>query len=571
MSARSVSITMTGSGGSGVMTAGEMLLGAAARAGWYGYMTRSSGPQIRGGEAAAMIRLATEPVGSHHDRYDILLAIDWQNVGRFAAEMPLDGDSLVIGDPAMGEAPKEILAMGARWAELPMQEMSKENKAWRPNMIALGAVAALIGLPDKHVYGLIEKRLRRKGPEAIDASVAAVKAGAKCAEALPAAPKMVPGAEDVSQRWSITGNEAAGLGAVRGGVRFCAAYPITPATETLEWLAPALKKAGGVLVQAEDELASITQCIGASFGGTPSITATAGPGLSLMMESLGLAVASETPVVVLDVQRGGPSTGIPTKSEQSDLNIALYGFHGDAPHLVLAPTSIGDCLFTTQWAVHLAEALQAPAIVLSDQSMGQSRAIIDAPADITFIAKREVPKDFGEVYKRYALTATGVSPMSVPGMAGGQYCADGLEHSQRGTPSSLADDHIAQMDKRLQKLTAFNYGDHWARIEGDGKTAVITWGSSTNPCREATARLREAGEDVRLIAIRLLAPAQQEQMQAALEGVERVLVVEQTHGGQFFRYLRAHFDLPGEVKTLSRPGPLPMRPREVQDELSNWS
>src|SRR5690606_35411547 len=176
-------------------------------------------------------------------------------------------------------------------------------------------------------------------------------------------------------------NDGAGLGALRGGIRFVAAYPITPATEMLEWMAPALTRIGGTLLQAEDELASINMAIGASFGGVPSLTATAGPGLSLMAEGIGLAVSAEVPVVIVDVMRGGPSTGIPAKSEQSDLSFAVDGLHGDAPRLVLAPTSITDCVATTQWAVTLAEATQAPAIVLSDQFMGQSRAIVDRPAD----------------------------------------------------------------------------------------------------------------------------------------------------------------------------------------------
>jgi 2-oxoglutarate ferredoxin oxidoreductase subunit alpha len=405
---KSVSIVLTGSGGSGVMTAGSMLLDAAGRAGYYALMTRSSGPQIRGGEAAAMVRIATHPVESHTDRYDMLMAIDWQNVGRFAAEIPMDEASLMIGDPKGGERPENIVSTGARQAELPMKEMAKAIDGGRPNMLVLGAVAKMIGLPDQAVTEVIERNLARKGQEAVDASTACVQAGKQAAAELPSIPQLAASETD-SSRWSITGNQAAGLGAVRGGVRFVAAYPITPGTEVLEWLAPALKKVGGVLVQAEDELASVTQIIGGSFGGTPSLTATSGPGLALMMESIGLAVASETPIVVVDVMRGGPSTGIPTKSEQSDLNIAVYGLHGDAPHVVVAPTSLGDCLFTTQWAVHLAETLQTAAIVLSDQSLGQSQAIIDRPADVAFLAKRETPAEIGEDFKRYAITASGVS------------------------------------------------------------------------------------------------------------------------------------------------------------------
>jgi len=567
---KSVSIVLTGSGGSGVMTAGSMLLDAAGRAGYYALMTRSSGPQIRGGEAAAMVRIATHPVESHTDRYDMLMAIDWQNVGRFAAEIPMDEASLMVGDPKGSERPENIVATGARQAELPMKEMAKAIEGGRPNMLVLGAVAKMIGLPDKAVTEVIERNLARKGQEAVDASIACVQAGSQAAAELPSIPQLSASETD-SSRWSITGNQAAGLGAVRGGVRFVAAYPITPGTEVLEWLAPALKKVGGVLVQAEDELASVTQIIGGSFGGTPSLTATSGPGLALMMESIGLAVASETPIVVVDVMRGGPSTGIPTKSEQSDLNIAVYGLHGDAPHLVVAPTSLGDCLFTTQWAVHLAESLQTAAIVLSDQALGQSQAIIDRPADVAFLAKREIPAEVGEDFKRYAITASGVSPMPIPGMAGGQYTADGLEHTETGTPSSSDIDHSAQMDKRLRKLTDFNYGDHWADIDGDGETAILTWGSTSGPVSEALGRVRADGGDARLIKIRLLLPVQPEQFAAALEGVKRVLIVEQSHGKQFYRYLRAHYELPDDVQVFAKPGPLPIRPAEIVERLANWS
>ena len=221
-------------------------------------------------------------------------------------------------------------------------------------------VAALAGIDQENVTALLAKKLARKGEAAIEASTQAVAAGYEAASAIPS-PCAAPSLEAPQKgRWMINGNQAAGLGALRGGVRFVAAYPITPATEILEWMAPNLARLGGTLVQAEDELASINMAIGASYGGIPSLTATSGPGLALMMEGLGLSVGSEVPVVVVDVMRGGPSTGIPTKSEQSDLNIAVYGFHGDAPHVVVAPTSVADCLFTVQWAVHLAEALQSP-------------------------------------------------------------------------------------------------------------------------------------------------------------------------------------------------------------------
>jgi 2-oxoglutarate ferredoxin oxidoreductase subunit alpha len=312
--------------------------------------------------------------------------------------------------------------------------------------------------------------------------------------------------------------------------------------------------------------------IGASYGGVPAMTATSGPGLSLMLEALGLATAAEVPVVVVDVMRGGPSTGIPTKSEQADLNVAVYGLHGDAPHLVLAPQSVGDCVFTTQWAAYLAESLQAPAIVLSDQFLGQARAAIERPADVAFIGQRVTASEFTAPYKRYAIGGSNVSPMAIPGTRGGQYTADGLTHTERGTPTSSATDHRAQLDKRRDKLERFEYGSHWARIEGDSKsdTAVITWGSLTGAVREAIALVRAEGMKVRLVAPRLLSPVRPSEMAAALAGVKRLLVVEQSHSAQFHRYLAAHYELPGEVRVMHSPGPLPMRPCDIKREILTW-
>ena len=557
---RSVSVALAGSGGAGVMTAGNMLLEAAAHAGYYGLMTRTSGPQIRGGEAAAMLRLSTFPGDGQDDRFHVLAAIDWQNVARFAAELPLGPQSLIVGDPAAGEPPEVFARSGARYAPVPLKAIAAEIPGAWPNMVALGVLAALTGLPAASLEAAARKAMKK----GLDAGIAAAQRGYALARDLPAFPLAPPPAK--SSRWLITGNEAAGYGALRGGVRFVAAYPITPATELLEYLAPALAKVGGTLVQAEDELASINMALGASYGGVPSLTATSGPGLSLMIESLGLGVAAEVPVVVVDVMRTGPSTGIATKSEQADLGTALYGLHGDAPHVVIAPNSLEDCLAATEWAVGLAESLQVPAIVLSDQYLGQARGVVDAPAPGNGALARLTARG-GEGYRRYALTPSGVSPMAIPGTPGATYTADGLEHNERGTPSSQSSDHAAQMDKRARKLAQLDPGEAWASVEGEGDVALVTFGSCTGPAREALAR---GGKGVRLVSLRLLSPAQPERLHKALKGVQRVLVLEQNHSGQFLRYLRSEYALPGEVKSLRRPGPLPFRPAEIQQALAQW-
>ena len=566
----SLSIAIAGSGGSGVMTAGTLLLEAAAKAGMHGLMVRTSGPQIRGGEAAALVRLAQQPVASLDDRFDVLIAIDWQNVNRFADEIVLGPASIVIGDADAGEMPDVFRATGARYVPLPLKKTVKGITGSWINMVALGLAGALAGLPDAALEGALRASWKR-ADAALQPNLVALRAGIEAALSIDGVPQLGRAVASTSPRWLLSGNEAAGYGAIRGGIRFVAAYPITPATEMLEWLAPALAKVGGTLLQAEDELASVNMIIGASYGGVPSLTATAGPGLALMTEGIGLAVAAEVPIVVVDVMRGGPSTGIPAKSEQSDLAFAVSGLHGDAPRLVLAPTSIADALPTTQWAVHLAEALQAPAIVLSDQFIGQSRAIIDKPAQAGWVARRLTAAANVPDYKRYRDTETGVSPMAIPGTPGVVYTADGLEHSEGGIPSSQARDHRTQLDKRLRKLADHDYGEFWADVEGAGDAAVITFGSATAPVREALARLALRGVNVRLVAMRLIAPIRQKQFEDALAGVSRVLVVEQNHGAQFYRYLRAMVDLPGKPATFHRPGPLPLRPGELADAIHEWS
>lgn len=563
----SITVAVSGSGGAGAMTAGNLLLDAVGAAGLYGLMTRTAGPQIRGGEAAAILRLGCHPIESMSDRCDALFAMDWRNIDRFFSEIPLGPGSLLICDADSGEPPAALIASGAEILALPVSTSLEAVPNGRPNMFAFGVLGRLLAIPTDVLERVVSAALGSRGPETVKSSLAAASAGWR-AIGDKRLPSLRSAEASSTDRWIISGNEATGLGAVKGGIRFVAAYPITPATEVLEWMAPALTKVGGTLVQAEDELASINMVIGASFGGIPALTATSGPGLALMTESIGLATASETPLVVVDVMRGGPSTGIPTKSEQSDLNIAVHGLHGDAPHIVVAPGSVTDCLFTAQWAVHLAESMQVPVVLLSDQFLGQSRSIVDRPADIAFIARRETATEIPETgYRRYAVTGTGVSPMALPGTLGGQYTADGLTHSERGIPSTRAEDHLAQLDKRLRKIEGFDYGNHWADIEGEGAVAIVTWGSVSGAAREAVAALRSRGRHVRLIAIRLLAPFRTADFQAALRGVDRVLVVEQTHSAQFYRYLRSQTELPANTQAFHRPGPLPLRPSEIAAQL----
>jgi 2-oxoglutarate ferredoxin oxidoreductase subunit alpha len=570
-----ISVAITGSGGAGSITAGELLLGMAASNGCFGVMRRSFGPQIRGGEAAALVRIQHQPVECMNDNFDLLLALDWRNAERFAGEIALRPDSVIIADPAAGEIPAPVRELGVDIIEVPMKALAEEVEAGRPNMVALGLLCQWLGFSADEAGRSIDQAFRARGEVIVRGSRAAFDRGFT-EPSIVAARKARPGSErpDPSRsgtRWQLNGNEACGLGALRGGIRFAAAYPITPASDLLEGLSPRLEKLGGQLLQAEDELASINMVIGASFGGVPAMTATSGPGLALMLEGIGLAVASETPAVIVDVMRGGPSTGLPTKSEQTDLNMALYGMHGDAPHLVLGALDHADCILTTEWSVRLAEALQTAAVVLTDQYLAQSRALIPEPRYMLPEIPARSTAESAADYLRYADTPDGISPMAIPGTAECTHVAEGLEHRENGRPSTAAADHARQLEKRARKLREFDFGEYWADIRGDGTTAILTWGSTTVAVREAADRLRDAGTKVKVIALRLLLPVSPDRLAEALLGVDRVLIVEQSHGRQFLHYLRAHYDIDAECRTHARPGPLPITPGEIVEQFENWS
>ena len=257
-----ISIAITGSGGSGAVTTGLILLEAMAQAGFYGLMHRSAGPQIRGGESAVMMRFADHELRSQGNVFDLWLALDWLKVRRFIDEIPLHGESQIISDPNIGEPPGEVSNQHPTLLNMPLKQTAALVENGRVNMVGLGVLAVMLGLPFATMHKAIQKILNNKGAAVISASLAAIEAGMQL---IPASSTPLTASWQVTtgERWNISGNEACGLGALRGGVRFVAAYPITPASDMLEWLAPNLEKVGGALLQAEDELASINMVIGA--------------------------------------------------------------------------------------------------------------------------------------------------------------------------------------------------------------------------------------------------------------------------------------------------------------------
>jgi len=561
-----VSISISGLGGSGVVTAGYVLLKSIGNNGFYAYLTRFSGPQIRGGESAITLNISDKPIESFADYSDFHFALDWRGFENFSDEVPLTDKSCIIFDKSKDALPEILQHIGAEIIEVDLKEQIGQIKESRANAFAIGILAGQIGLSLESILKSVQELWAKKGEAFINTNFQAIKVGYTLLDKRSSfLEKWTPNFEP---RWNISGNEACGLGALRGGIKFVAAYPITPATDIVEYLSPRLEKVGGAVMIAEDELAAINMVIGASFGGKPSMTATSGPGLSLMSEALGLAVASETPALVVDVMRGGPSTGIPTKSEQTDLNQALFGMHGEAPHIVLAPLHIADNVGITQWGVGLAEALQTLVIVLSDQRLGQSRAIIDAVPAKEYGLKRKVVEDEEryQFYERYALTEEHVSPMAIPGNKDGFFVADGLEHTPAGTPSSSAFDHQQQLKKREEKLTAFDYGDEWAEIIKSKVTStaiVLTWGSVYTNVKEAVSDLNSKGYAIDVIAVRLLMPLQSKAIEALCQH-KNVLVVEQSYSGQFYHYCLGRGAIETRALSLAKPGPLVLKTDEIQ-------
>ena len=584
---RNLTIALTGSGGTGVVALGEMLLRTAGNAGYNGILRKTFGPQIRGGESAAILRLGPQPLASFAGPIDLLIALDWSNFQRFADEIPLSATTVIIEDAAAGERPAEI-NLKALVKTLDFTGLAQALGSAHSNIAALGYVAAWLNCAVDQVQAAVVQRLGKHSKETVALACSVASAGAQLQAELPIELAPPDGREthpndSAEGHWLATGNQLAGLGALEAGVRFVAAYPITPASDALEWMAGRIESVGGHLVQAEDELAAVNMAIGAGYGGVPAMTATSGPGLALMSEAMGLAIASETPLVILNVMRGGPSTGIPTKSEQSDFNLAVYGMHGDAPHVVLAASSIADCHFTMGWAVQIASERQTLVIVLSDQFLGQSMQVLPAPDAMPFqanLSQATLPLPEGEDYFRYLDTESGVSPMAVPGQAGGEYTADGLEHSQHAVPSARAQDHEIQLEKRQRKLQSLVQSEHWGEVSDSpgASIMILCWGSLFPIALEAQQRLQERGVAVQVVNLRLLSPLPVSALQTCMDGKTKVLVIEQNHQGQFDHYLRSHLvtQLQGDaLPEMARPdivsyyrsGPRLFTPLEIVQQI----
>jgi 2-oxoglutarate ferredoxin oxidoreductase subunit alpha len=358
-----------------------------------------------------------------------------------------------------------------------------------------------------------------------------------------------------------SGNEALARGAMDAGVRFFAGYPITPSSEVMETMIDEMPGRGGRVVQAEDEIASMGMVIGASFGGIPAMTATSGPGLSLMTEMMGLSSMAEIPSIIVDCQRGGPATGMPSRMEQSDVFHAVYGGHGDFPRAVLGVFDVVHARDVMHKATHLAERYQLPVIVLADAYIAQRRQIVDPPIDPQAKPQRRFWTDRDDP-KRFSLDAEhGIGPFRRPGTPGGQYLASGITHTPEGSPSSDTATHHAMNAKRFAKLAALAAETaDWYRTIGreDATRGILAWGSSIGVLEEWLA----GNPDYRVFLPEIIHPFPVAGLQEWRRGLTSLVVLEMNFQGQLYQYLTNLTDMRG-VRSLTRSGGVPFTPGEL--------
>ena len=556
-----LSLSIVGAGGDGAVAAGDILSLASARDGLSVIKTEAYGPQIRGGESSCTVRISATPIHAQADAVDALVVFSWSDFARFKSEIELAKDAILFHDEK-DAPPEELKAYRLVPIAFAAQRAAK-------NIFALGLLASTFGLPADQIRSAVRARFKKKTEAVIEANVTAFDAGitygvelllgAKQLDYVPSEPKLL-----------MAGNEASAVGAVEAGCRFFAGYPITPSSEILHYLGEFLPRVGGTCLQTEDELAAIGAVVGASFAGKKALTATSGPGLSLMSEMLGLSAMAEVPSVIVNVQRGGPSTGIPTKSEQSDLWHSLYGSHGDTPRVVLSCTDVEDSFHITVDGFNIAEEFQLPVIVLSEQSIAQRRETVEAKNLTHAVVDRRIATDVQE-YRRYKVTDDGVSPMSIPGMKGGEYQTNGLEHDERGRPSSMYTTHETMNAKRWRKLDAIakKYGHLFTRFgPANPDVGILCWGSSTGVVREAVDRLTARGVRVAAFAPRILMPLPTEAIQAFINESKELLIIELSFAGQFAKYLRSELDLPRErTRVVARSGGKNLTVLEVVEQI----
>ncbi len=584
MSKNDVTVRFCGIAGDGIVTCGKIWSGASASLGLDLMVNDNFSAEIRGlGKSTTDIRVSPGKVLSMGDGIDVLVAMTDDDA--IIDLKDINSGGFVIYDC---DATRDAIESHKLTKHIPehvkaypvplhlFSNQATQSKIGR-NIVAMGALSYLIGLKPDIFIELIEAKLRKKGEKIAQMNVEAFNLGhGFCSENYKRHTSMdVP--DGLEPKTIITGNEAAAKGALDCGLEFFAGYPITPATKIMEICAVELPKLGGWMLQAEDEIAAIGAVLGSWFAGKRAMTSTAGPGLALMSEMINMGVMAEIPLVIANVQRGGPSTGLPTKVEQGDLNITLYGGSGDSPRVVMAPTTTEECYTGMQLAFDLAEKYQTPVIFLSDLFLGQQSVVDTIKRNKKRGRSTRISPDKEQLadYNRFSESETGVSPWIVPGEEGAFYSITGLEHSDTGNPNFGAGVHERMQAKRALKFESMKAELPVPEIHGDedAEIGLTCWGSPTGAILEGMEIARKDGIKSKLIVSIMINPQPEEYFQQFFDSCEEIIIPEMNYSGQYAALMKSRYGIrPVEIHCpsvkLVSPIAIAQKIKEVHHELA---
>jgi 2-oxoglutarate ferredoxin oxidoreductase subunit alpha len=567
-----------GEAGFGIKSAGLLFAKALMRAGYETYDYSEYPSLIRGGHNTYQVTISEIPIGSVDSTVDVLVALNQAGIDNHLKE--LTEQAVIICDASEVKVNTKSLPKGSVIIDVPFKKITAETGGGdiMRNTVAMGATMAVLNLPIKILEDVVKEMFKSK-PDVIESNVKAMDLGYKhVKEKYPKFKfKYELEATRKIQRALIPGNEALGMGALAGGLNFFAAYPMTPSTSIMIYLAAKAVEHGVIVKHAEDEISVINMALGAAHVGARAMVATSGGGFALMGEGLGLAGVSETPLVLVNVQRPGPATGMPTWTDQGDLQFVLHAGQGEFPRIILAPGDVNECFYLGAEAMNLAEKYQLPVIILSDKFLAEGSATVPVFDDSKISIDRgkllpatKVPKN----YKRYKLTDDGVSPRALPGMKGGIYWADSYEHSEYGFSSENMAERIEQVDKRARKLETAAKELGGAKLYGSpkAKLTLVGWGSSKGPILDAINTLPEKiAHQINFLHINVIWPLPSGEIKKILgkKGIltkKKIVLVENNSEAQLGRLIRQETGIEIDKKILRYDG-RPFFANELAEQL----
>jgi len=563
---KEINIKIGGKAGEGVKITGLILTKTLSRSGYSTFAYQEYPSLIRGGHNIYQVHASSETAFSQLKKIDILIALNQETVTLHQEE--LTEDSLILYDPAEFKLPNRKLI--GKYISIKLIELAEKvgGKAIMANMVSLGAVLTLLGLPIGTLKKVIAKTFSQKDKKITELNQKAVEAGKKFIKDNNLTSSCVIAPPDIrlkNKRMIITGNEAVALGAVAAGLKFYSAYPMTPATSILHYLAAAAEKYNIVVKQPEDEIGAINQALGASFAGVRAMTATSGGGFCLMTEGLGLSGITETPIVIINSVRPGPATGMPTWSGQGDLKFMIYASQDEFPRVVLAPGDAEECFELTKKAFYLAEKYQLPVIILLDKNISESY-YSNLPFAATNLNKRFSFTRPKNNFLRYKITETGISSRCFLGEKNGAHLCNSYEHDEAGLVTEESDQRIVMADKRRRKFETLKQEMLTPKVFGPkkAKTSLISWGSNKGPVLETLKRLKALNgsrKTLNYLHLNWLWPFPAKQVKEFIKSAQKVICLECNSTGQLASLIKEYTGV--KVKKLLKYDGRPFYPGEI--------